>query len=215
MKGRKYYTRKSITAAVKETKNVFFKHLDFFFRPKGADLLCTNSVRITNTSKCKINVNECDTIDERRAERQRTEGGGDAMSSSENRIPNGEAPAGGSPRAPVGRPGNRERSRAFLGDTQGDVVCGVCRVTLQLGHRAVRYPCGQGRHVFNARCVVEALARGVTPTPLRCPAVSCRAQHPRRDALEAAVPADPGHRNRAARTGGGTAGDAELRSRGL
>ena len=122
MKGRKYYTRKSITAAVKETKNVFFKHLDFFFRPKGADLLCTNSVRITNTSKCKINVNECDTIDERRAERQRTEGGGDAMSSSENRIPNGEAPAAVSLTVLAGGPGNGKRPLAFLGNTQGNMT---------------------------------------------------------------------------------------------
>ena len=39
------------------------------------------------------------------------------MSSSGNRIPNGEASAGGSPSAPVGGPGNGERPRAFLGDT--------------------------------------------------------------------------------------------------
>ena len=74
---------------------------------------------------------------------------------------------------------------------------------------------GQGHHVLHARCVVEALARGVAPVPLRCPAVSCRAQHPRRDALDAAVQADPGFRNRAARMGGGTAGDADLLSQGL
>ena len=97
------------------------------------------------------------------------------MSRSGHRIPNGEAPAERSPRAPVGEPGNGERPRAFLGDTQGDVACGVCRVTLQLGHRAVRFPCGQGGHVPHARYVVEALARGVAPAPLRCPAVSCRA----------------------------------------
>ena len=86
---------------------------------------------------------------------------------------------------------------------------------LQLGQRAVRFPCGQGRHVLLVRCVVEVLARGVAPAPLRYPAVSCRAQHLRRDALEAAVQADPGLRNRAARMGGETAGDADLRSRGL
>ncbi|CAN0575795.1 unnamed protein product, partial [Laminaria digitata] len=68
-------------------------------------------------------------------------------------------------------------------------------------HRAVRFPCGQGRHVLHARCVVEALARGAAPAPLRCPAVDCGALHPRRDALEAAVQADPGLRNRAARMG--------------
>ena len=137
------------------------------------------------------------------------------MSSSGHRIPNGEAPAGGSPRVPLGGPGNGERPRAFLGDTQGGVACGVYRITLQLGHRAVRFPDGQGHHVLHARCVVEDLARGVAPAPLRCPAVSCGAQHPTRDALEAAVQADPGLRNRAACMGGGTADDADLRSRGL
>ena len=137
------------------------------------------------------------------------------MSSSGNRIPNGEASAGGSPSAPVGGPGNGERPRAFLGDIHGDVACGVCRLKLQLGHRAVRFSCWQGRLVLHARCVVEALTTGVAPAPLRCPAVTCRAQHPRRDALEAAVQTDPGLRNRAAHNRGGTAGDADLRSRGL
>ena len=99
--------------------------------------------------------------------------------------------------------------------TPNNVACAVCRVTRQLGHRAARFPHGQGHHVLHARCVVEALARGVAPVPLRCPAVSCRAQHPRRDALDAAVQADPGFRNRAARMGGGTAGDADLLSQGL
>ena len=115
------------------------------------------------------------------------------MSSRGHRIPNRKAPAEGSSRAAVGGPGNGERPRAFLGDTEGDVACGVWRETLQLGQRAVRFLCGQGRHVLHARCVVEALARGVAPA-LRCPAISCRAQHPRRDALEAAVQADPGLR---------------------
>ena len=134
------------------------------------------------------------------------------MSSSGHTIPNGEAPAGGIPMAPIGGAGNGECPHVFLGDTQGGVACGVCRVTLQLRHRAVRFPCGQGRHVLHARFSVEALARGVAPAPLSCPAV--RAQRPRRDALKPAVEADPGLRNRAARMGGGTAGDADLRSRG-
>ena len=97
------------------------------------------------------------------------------MSSSGHRIPNGEVPAGGSPSAPVGGPGNGERPRAFLGDTQGNVVCGVCRVMLQLGHRAIRFPCGQGCHVLHAHCMVEALAKGVALALLCFPAVSCRA----------------------------------------
>ena len=104
-----------------------------------------------------------------------------------------------------------ERPRAFLDDTQGDVASGVRHFTLQLGQRAVRFPCGQGRHVLHARCVVEALARGGAPAPLSCPAVSCRSQHPRRDVLEAAVQADPGLRKLAARIRGGAAGDVDLR----
>ena len=128
-----------------------------------------------------------------------------------HRIPNGEEPTEGAPRAPVGGPRSGECPRAFLGNTQGDVACGVCRVRLQLGLRAVRFPCGQGRHVLHARYVVEALGRSMSPAPLRCPAVRCRAQHPRRDALEAALQADAGLRNRAARMGGGTAGEVGLR----
>ena len=69
--------------------------------------------------------------------------------------------------------------------------------------------------MLHALCVVEALARGAAPAPLRCPAANCGAQHPRRDALQAAVQADPGLRNRAQRMGGGTKGDEDLRSRGL
>lgn len=51
------------------------------------------------------------------------------------------------------------------------------------------------------------------PTPL--PRSQLRDQHPRRNALEATVQADPGLRIRAARVGGGTTRDADLRSWGL
>ena len=81
---------------------------------------------------------------------------------------------------------------------------------LQLGQRAVVFPCGQRRHVLHARYVVEALARGTAPALLRCPAVSCGSQHPRWDPLEAAVQADPGLRNWAGRMGEGTIGDEDL-----
>ena len=60
-----------------------------------------------------------------------------------------------------------------------------------------------------------ALARSAAPALPRCPTVNCAAQHPRRDALEAAVQADPGLRNRTGRMGGGSIGDEDLRSRGL
>ena len=61
------------------------------------------------------------------------------------------------------RPGNGRRPRAFLGDTGGGMPSGVCGLTLQLGHRAIRFPCGQGRHVFHARYVVETIARSAAP----------------------------------------------------
>ena len=94
-------------------------------------------------------------------------------------------------------------------------MCGVCPVTLQLGHRAIRLSCGQGRHVLHSRYVVEALARVAAPAPLRRPAVNCGAQHPRRHALEAAVQVDPGPRDRAERMGEENEGDDGIRSRGL
>ena len=69
--------------------------------------------------------------------------------------------------------------------------------------------------VLHARCVVEALASGVAPASLRCPVVNCGAQHPRRDALEAAGKADSSLRDRAARMPRGTTGDEDLRSWGI
>ena len=151
---------------------------------------------------------------EGRGASQRIGGREAASNDSGSRIPNGEAAEGGSPRAPGMSSGNGTRPSAFLGDTRG-VACGVCGITLQFGHRAVRFPCEQGRHVLHARCVVEALARGASPATLRCPAVNCGAQHSRRDTQEAAVQADPGLRNRAGKIGGGTTGDEDLRSRGV
>ena len=66
-------------------------------------------------------------------------------------------------------------------------MCEVCRGTLPLEHREVRFSRGQGRYVLHARCVVEDFARGAASAPLHCPAVNSGAQHPRRDALEAAI----------------------------
>ena len=129
-------------------------------------------------------------------------------------TPNGEAPAGGFPRAQGKKAGNGTHLRTFLGDITGGVACGACGVTFQLECRAVRFPCGQGRHVRHARCLVEVLARGTGSGPLRCLAIDCGALYPRRDALEAAVQADPGLRNQAARVGGGPIGDEDLLSQG-
>ena len=67
----------------------------------------------------------------------------------------------------------------------------------------------------HACCKVEVLVRGAAPVPLRCPAVNCGTQHPRRDVLEATVQADPGLRSQASRVGGATASlGEELLSRG-
>ena len=123
-----------------------------------------------------------DTKTRKNAERGEKRGRGAAMNDSGSRTPNGEGPVGGPPRAPGRRPGSGTRPRAFLGDARGGVTCGVCGVTLQLGHRAVRFPCGQGRHVLHVRRVVETLARGAARASLRCLTVNCGAQHPRRDA---------------------------------
>lgn len=117
--------------------------------------------------------------------------------------------------APERAPEIRTISPAFLVDTQGGVACGVYRVTLQIGHQEIRIPCGHGRHVPSARGVVEALVRGAASAPFHRPRVNCRAHRPGRNALEAAVRANPGLRCRIARLGGGTAGDAGLRSLGL
>ena len=51
------------------------------------------------------------------------------------------------------------------------------------------------------------------PPVLGCPTINCGTQYRRRDALEAAVQADPVLRNCVAGMGGGTTRDADLRSR--
>ena len=150
----------------------------------------------------------------REASRRRG-GRGAVIDDSGSIIPNGEASAGGSPRAPGRRPGNGTRSRALLGDTSRGIRSEVCGVTLELGHRAVRFPCGQGRHVFHARCVIEAFVRSAVPAPFLFPIVNCATQHQKLDAPEAAVQADPGLRHRVGCMGRGTIGDEDLRSREL
>ena len=70
------------------------------------------------------------------------------MNDSSPGIPDGEAPASHSPRAPERGPGDGTRPLSFLGDTRGDVVCVICRGTPLLGHRAVRFPHGHGHHVL-------------------------------------------------------------------
>lgn len=104
--------------------------------------------------------------------------------------------AGGSPRAQGTGYHNGRCPSAFPGDTWRDVMCGVCCVTLQRGHRVVCLACGQGRHVLHERCVVEDLVKGVTPAPSRCPELDCEVHHARQDLLEAVIQADAGLRTR-------------------
>ena len=150
---------------------------------------------------------------------QRNGARGAAMNDSGSRITSGEASSGGSPRAPGRRPGNGTRPLVFLGNSRGDEACGVCRVSCNARAPGDEFPVwARAPHVvavLHARCVVEALARVTAPAPPRCPAVSCGAHHPRLGALEVAVHADPGLRNRAALMGGETTDDADLRSRRL
>ena len=88
------------------------------------------------------------------------------MNDSGSRILNGEASAGGSPRAPGRRPGNGTRPRAFLDDTRGGMACGICRFNAPArapgGMLALRTPrslCGRGP--------CEKRGTGTTPLPNR------------------------------------------------
>lgn len=83
------------------------------------------------------------------------------------------------------------------------VTCGIYRVEIARGHRAVHLPYGQGRHIIHARCVVEALRRIASPAPLYRRKSGCGAHYGRREALETAVQADPGLPGRKVRVGGG------------
>lgn len=112
----------------------------------------------------------------------------------------------------------RHAPGTFLADTPRGVAYGVCRVTLQGGHRAVRIPCGQGCHLWQRHhvgCVVEALVRVAAPAPLRCPEVNCVARYTRWGSLKAMVQPDPGLRIWARRMEGGITGDEDRRSRRL
>ena len=75
-------------------------------------------------------------------------------------------------------------------------------------------PCGH-RQVFHARCLVNAVRRGGVQAPLLCVARGCTVRHGRREALEAAVQADPGLRATAVGLGGIPSDDEEGRLHGL
>ena len=82
---------------------------------------------------------------------------------------------------------NATRPGAFLGDARGGVACELCLETTQQGHREVRLPKENGRHVLHARHMMAVIARGAALAPLRCPVADCGVRHTRRDAWEAAV----------------------------
>jgi len=121
------------------------------------------------------------------------EGGGDG--GSELRREGGDGEGGGP------APGSVSQLRAFIADDQSGTTCGGCRATIARRHRVVGLPCGR-QHAMHARCVVNAARRGGAQVPLLCGARGCTARHGRREALEAAVQADPGLRVTAAGLGG-------------
>ena len=134
------------------------------------------------------------------------------MSCSGVRISNGEATnwspppgrRGGDPgtgRAPVLSWATSEET--WRGGLSCDAPARAPGGTFSVWARALRAPrslCGRGPRE----------RRG--SAPLRCPQVRYGAQPPRSDALESAIQADPGLRNRAARMGGRATLDADLRS---
>ena len=97
---------------------------------------------------------------------EQTERGGATINGNILVPPNGEPLSRGSPKTQRRAPGSETRASAFLGDTREGVECGVGRPTLQLGHRAVRFPCGQARHVLHARCTWDLCERRGTGTTL-------------------------------------------------
>ena len=91
--------------------------------------------------------------------------------------------------------------RAFLADGQSGTTYGDCRATIARGYGVVGLPCGR-QHAMYARCEVNAIRRGGLQAPILCRAGECTARHGRREALEAAVQADPRLRVTAARLEG-------------
>ena len=82
------------------------------------------------------------------------------------------------------------------------------------GQHVGALPCGN-RHVMHARCVVNAVRRGGARAPLLCGASACTARNGKREALEAAVQADPGLRITAVGLGGRLDEGEEGRINGL
>ena len=118
----------------------------------------------------------------------------------EGRVGGGEREGGdGEGGGPA--PGGVTQLRAFIADEHSGTSCGGCRAANARVHRVVGLPCGR-QHAMHARCVVNAVERGGTQTPLLCGARGCKVRHGRRKEIEAAVQADPGLRETAAGLGG-------------
>ena len=111
------------------------------------------------------------------------------------------------------------RLRASLGGNHEHIACGVCTAAINQGHRVVRLPCGDGNHVLHARSVLVAVrsagARRWIQAPFVCSERGCGARHGRREALEAAVQADPGLRDAAVALTGRPREDNERHRQGF
>ena len=77
----------------------------------------------------------------------------------------------------------RESARlgAYLGGNHERITCGICTTAVIQGHRVVRLPRGDGKHVTHARCVlVESRSergRRQTQAPLVCSERGCGSRH--------------------------------------
>ena len=118
----------------------------------------------------------------------------------EERVGGGER-EGGDGEGGGSAPGSVTQLRAFIADDQSGTTCVGCKATIARGHRVVGLPCGR-QHAIHARCVVNAVRRGGAQASLLCGARGCTVRHGRREAIQAAVLADPGLHVTAAGLGG-------------
>lgn len=72
-------------------------------------------------------------------------------------LPNGAAPAGGTPKVVCEASQNARQPRSIHSASEEGAAYGICQASIARGYRAVLLPYGQGHHVIHAKCVVEAL----------------------------------------------------------
>ena len=141
-------------------------------------------------------------------------GSGEVPSSpAEGRVDGGER-EGGDGEIEGSAPGSVTQLRAFIADDHIGTSCGGCRATIARGHRVVGLP-SERQHAMHAWCVVNAVRRGGAQASLLCGARGCTVRHGRREAIEAAVQADPGLPVTAAGLGGRPDDGEEERRDGL